>query len=231
MMKDEQLARVVRGSRYTLNAITAERDELSDKLENALADLRDERSRVRVLSAQVMSDTEQLESVTSGYRALNTENADNAKHIGALRDRVRALSAQVSDLQEENALTASELADSEHRENIATADLKRAREIGENLNNIHREQVARIGELTAERDNLREISQARALNAEKLRAEVRELTERVEVLQESRADWRTAYDKLRNGQNNYTASASTAFALGTLERAYEVDGETRYPLA
>lgn len=32
-------------------------------------------------------------------------------------------------------------------------------------------------------------------------------------------------------QDNYTASASTALLIGTLDRAYVVNGETRYPLA
>ena len=265
MVKDETLARVVRGARYTTNAIIAERDELSDLLENSRADLRDERARVRVLSAQVMSDTEQLESVTNGYRALNTENADNAKHIGALRDRVRALSAQVSERDAELALLREELADSLYREKNASGDLARLREINNGLQAEHRASItksanyqiernravntvdelrtelesvesqlndshSRETELRAERDAEREISQARALKAEKLRAEVADLTERVEVLQESRNDWRTAYDKLRNGVTGYTHSASTAFALGTIDRAYEVDGETRYPV-
>jgi len=151
VVKDAQLSRVVRGMRYTTNAITAERDELSDKLENALADLRDEVARVRVLSAQVMADAEELESVTNGYRALNSENADNARHIGALRDRVRTL----------------------------TADLAWAREL-----------LARDGRDLVEHDE---------------------------------AD---AY-----AETAFTHSASTAFAVGTLDRAYVVNGETRYPLA
>lgn len=75
----------------------------------------------------------EIESITNGYRALNTENADSARIIGELRDKVRAL--------------------------------------------------------TAERD---------------------ELTERVEVLQESRADWRTAYDKVRAENLALVASLANA---------------------
>jgi hypothetical protein len=34
-----------------------------------------------------------------------------------------------------------------------------------------------------------------------------------------------------DNDTNYTHSASTAFAIGTLDRAYVVNGETRYPLS
>ena len=75
----------------------------------------------------------EIESVTNGYRALNTENADNAKHIGALRDRVRALSAQVANRDEEIALLQDELADSLHREKIASGELVALRTANDKL--------------------------------------------------------------------------------------------------
>jgi regulator of replication initiation timing len=246
---------------------------------------------------------EHLARVVRGYRALNTENKESALYIGELRDKVRALTAERDELAH-------------------SADYS---DLAQSYNSL----CATYEALQVERDNLREVSQARALNAETLRAQVAELTERVEVLQESRADWRTAYDKVRaerdalvaslanarerlasdgsdlvehdladkysdklhtftnavyhfgwaliedgdlfesakfallaiHGENltetasaqvfrdyvldiyadddapttptptDYTHSASTALLIGTLDRAYEVNGETRYPLA
>ena len=85
----------------------------------------------------------EIESITDGYRALNTENADNAKHIGALRDRVRALSAQVAERDAELHLVREELADSLYREKNASGDLVRLREINNGLQAQHRASVAR----------------------------------------------------------------------------------------
>jgi chromosome segregation ATPase len=67
-----------------------------------------------------------------------------------------------------------------------------------------------VTQLTVERDNLRGISEARALKAEQLRKQVAELAERVEVLQESRQDWKSSYYSLHDEYNELTAQLAVA---------------------
>ena len=179
MMKDEQLARVVRGSRYTLNAITAERDELSDKLESALADLRDEVARVRTLSAQVMADAEQLDDLRAHNETLGN------KCVNYQIQRNRAVNA-VDELRNELESVESQLNDSHSRE----TELR-----------------------TANRALVADLAWAREL----LARDGRDLVEHDEA---------DAY-----ADTAFTHSASTALLVGTLDRAYVVNGETRYPLA
>lgn len=179
VVKDAQLSRVVRGMRYTQTAIRAERDELSDKLENALADLRDEVARVRTLSAQVMADAEQLDDVRAHNETLGN------KCVNYQIQRNRAVNA-VDELRNELESVESQLNDSHSRE----TELR-----------------------TANRALVADLAWAREL----LARDGRDLVEHDEA---------DAY-----AETAFTHSASTAFAIGTLDRAYVVNNETRYPLA
>jgi chromosome segregation ATPase len=147
--------------------------------------------------------------------------------------RANSLREDIDNRDEEIAYLRDELADSTHREKIASGDLARMREINNGLQAEHRAGISRIEVLLAK---VREQEFTRLRLSEvndKLTAQVDEQETEIDNLLQSRNDWREAYDKLRNGDNGnrYTHSASTAFALGTLDKAYTVNGETVYPLA
>lgn len=146
------------------------------------------------------------------------------KRANSLRDDVANRDAEIALLQDE-------LADSLYREKNATNNLASARETL-NTNNAHyRASLARIEVLLAKvREQEFTRLQLSKVN-DKLNAQIDEQEQEIDALAQSRNDWRNAYDKLRNGDTNYTHSASTALLVGTLDKAYKVDGETRYPLA
>ena len=167
--------------------------------------------------AVAVAKDEHLARVVRGYRALNTENKENALYIGELREMNR-------ELQDENACETHSLVNllrvvldpshDEHR--VAMTDLVRFTEGGEALG-MRDETI--IWYATAiwngegySDDDLNRLALIRHNYG---------LTE---------ADYPEATEK-EYTETAYTASASTALYFGTLDKAYEVNGETRYPLA
>lgn len=146
------------------------------------------------------------------------------KRANSLRDDVANRDAEIHLLREE-------LAESLYREKNASGDLARMREINNGLQAEQRASISRIEVLLAKvREQEFTRLQLSKVN-DKLNAQIDEQETEIDALAQSRNDWRTAYDKLRNGDNKYTHSASTALVLGTLDKGYLLNGETVYPLS
>lgn len=161
-----------------------------------------------------MVKDEQIARIVRGYRALNAECSDSARTIGELRDTNRALVAQLANARERLAESGSDLV--EHQQADKYAD------------KLHTftNAVYHFGWALIEDYDLFESAKYALLGIHG-----KNLTETAsaQVFRDYVLD--IYADDDAPTPTDYTHSASTALLIGTLDRAYEVNGETRYPLA
>lgn len=152
--------------------------------------------------------------IVRGYRALNAECSDSARTIGELRDTNRALVAQLANARERLAETGIDLV--EHQQADKYAD------------KLHTftNAVYQFGWALIEDYDLFESAKYALLGIHG-----KNLTETAsaQVFRDYVLD--IYADDDAPTPTDYTHSASTALLIGTLDKAYEVNGETRYPLA
>lgn len=190
---------------------------------------------------------EHLARVVRGYRALNTECSDSARIIGELRDTNRALVANLAHARERLADGGCDLV--EHDDADAYADeLQKAHGETQSLVNLlrvvldpshdeHRVAMTDLvrftegGEALGMRDETIVWYADAIWNGEGYSDDDLNRLARIrENYGLTEADYPEATEK-EYTETAYTASASTALYFGTLDKAYEVNGETRYPLA
>jgi len=186
---------------------------------------------------------EQIARIVRGYRALNTECSDSARIIGELRDTNRALVADLAHARERLADGGCDLV--EHDDADAYADeLREAHGETQSLVNLlravldpsHDEHLTAMNDLNGftamgsqGMDDEGLIWYASAIwNGEGYSCDDLNRLDRMREIYEISEPVRT--EKVYT-ETAYTCSASTALLFGTLDRAYEVNGETRYPLA
>ena len=180
MNKDAELSRVVRGMRYTLNAVSEMRDEYADTLASMEADYRDECYNTKRLSGEV-------EALRAKVANLQLNYATDMDTLGA---SLEARDYTIAKLQDGAYHMAWALCEDGDLRDDAFTTLKAL--------------------LTTEAHK---------------RAQAFADTE-VSFYASVEHDGHEAPTEA-----DYTASASTAFLIGTLDKAYLVGSETRYPLA
>jgi hypothetical protein len=168
------------------------------------------------VSVAVVKD-EHLARVVRGYRSLNTENRDSARIIGELRDTNRALVASLANARERIARDGSDLIEHDLADKYA--------------DKLHTftNAVYHFGWALIEDGDLFESAKFAllAIHGENLTE-----TASAQVFRDYVLDIYADDDAPTTPTpTDYTHSASTALLIGTLDRAYEVNGETRYPLA
>lgn len=185
----------------------------------------------------------QLARVVRGYRALNSECSDSARIIGELRDTNRALVANLAHARERLADGGCDLV--EHDDADAYADeLREAHGETYSLVNLlravldpsHDEHLTAMNDLNGftamgsqGMDDEGIIWYASAIwNGEGYSCDDLNRLDRMREIYEISEPVRTEKEYTETA---YTCSASTALLFGTLDRAYEVNNETRYPLA
>ena len=185
--------------------------------------------------------------ITRGYRTLNTENRDSARAIHELRETNRALVADLANARERLARDGSDLV--EHDDADAYADeLQKAHGETQSLVNLlrvvldpshdeHRTAMTDLvrftegGEALGMRDETLVWYADAIWNGEGYSSDDLNRLARIrENYGLTEADYPEATEKVYT-ETAYTASASTALYFGTLDKAYTVNGETRYPLA
>lgn len=194
------------------------------------------------IAVAVVKD-EHLARVVRGYRSLNTENRDSARIIGELRDTNRALVANLAHARERLADGGCDLV--EHDDADAYADeLREAHGETYSLVNLlravldpsHDEHLTAMNDLNGftamgsqGMDDEGLIWYASAIwNGEGYSCDDLNRLDRMREIYEISEPVRTEKEYTETA---YTASASTALYFGTLDKAYTVNGETRYPLA